>query len=96
MAISEFSSGPSRKLIGFVRKLPPDEARRVFKQRGYECYLLDAAALEKPGSFEVTDSVVISQEPAKPSRINRDLERFSFLLNYDCRLYVRFVPDLDS
>jgi hypothetical protein len=23
-------------------------------------------------------------------------ERFSFLLNYDCRLYVRFVPDLDS
>lgn len=95
MAISAFSAEPFRKRIGFVRILP-DEARGAFTQRGYECYLLDDAALARPGSLDTTDSIIISQRPEKPSHIMSDLARFSYLLNYDCRIYVRYAPDVNS
>jgi len=96
MAISEFSPGPSRSQIGFARSLPSEEAQEEFKRRGYGCFLLDDAALNDPGTLTTTSSVVISQQPDKPSHFVQDLERLSHLLNYDCRLYVRYQPDLAS
>ena len=96
MAISEFSAGPPRKRIGFVRNAPSVKARNAFKQRGYTCYLLDDAALNVPGTLNTTDSVIISQQPGKPSHFIRDLRSFSNVLNYDCRLYIRYAPDTDS
>lgn len=96
MAISEFSAGPTRKRIGFVRYPPASEAQIAFSQRGYDCYLLDDPALKKPGTIAVTSSVIISQLPGKPSRLKADIKRFRDVLNYDCRLYVRHLPDPDS
>lgn len=96
MAISELSAGPSRRRIGFARNPPPDDAKKAFKLRGYKCFLLDDAALEMPGSIDTMDSVIISQQPGKPSHFVGDLARFSYLLNYDCRLYARYLPNLAS
>jgi hypothetical protein len=95
MAISEFSSGPSRRRIGFARDLP-SAADGLLKQRGYECYLATDAELKVAGALATTDSLIISQEPAKPSWLKRDLERFAVFLDYDCRIYVRFYPEPDA
>lgn len=92
MAIPEFSTGPLRKRIGFVRVLPA-EALNVLKKRGYECYLLEEAALVEPGLLETTDSVVLTQMPEESYQVRQDLERYANLLNHDCRLYVRYAPD---
>lgn len=92
MSIPEFSTGPLRKQIGFVRVIP-GEARDVLKKRGYECYLLEEAALKDFGQLGTTDSVVLTQTPKDPYQVRQDLERFANLLNYDCRLYVRYARD---
>ena len=95
MAISVFSAGPSRRRIAFLRNIPR-EAQRAFEQRGYECYLTDAAAMANSGAIGTTDSLIISQRPEKPSQLIRDLKEYSHLLDHDCRLYLRYAPDLKS
>lgn len=93
MAISEFSAGPLRKCIGFSHALPKEKVRRVFEKRGYECYLLTEAVLKNPVRLGATDSVVLTQTQNDPYQVRKDLERFANILNYDCRLYVRYAPD---
>jgi hypothetical protein len=92
VSIPEFSPGALRRQIGFVRVLP-DRARDALRSRGYQCYLLDEAALQRPGEMETTDSVVLTQTREDPYQVRQDLDRFADLLDYDCRLYVRYVPD---
>jgi hypothetical protein len=95
MAILEISAGPLRTQIGFTRMVP-GEARDVFQRRGYDCYLLDDEALTKPGHIQTTDSVVLSQTQQAPYQVREDLERFGYLLNHDCRIYVRHAADRGS
>jgi hypothetical protein len=68
----------------------------MFNDRGYNCVSLDAKALLQPGLLSTTDSIVISQNPGKFARFKRDLDdlgAFANALDYDCRLYVRYVAD---
>jgi hypothetical protein len=96
MPISEFSPGPVRKRIGFVRLAPSSPLRGLIRSRGYEPYMLTEAKMAKPGFLETTDAVFIFQRPNKPSEILKDLDLFSSVLNYDCRLYIRYRADADS
>ena len=91
MAISQFSAGPLRRRIAFSRTLPP-ETTRIFKERGYECYLLEAAKLEEPDEIATTDSVVLTQTLENPQDIRKDLQRLAHVLDHGCCLYVRYVP----
>jgi hypothetical protein len=95
MPIAGFSSGPSRRKIGFVRKAAPLDASAALEARGYECFLVDEDRLDTE-ILSTTDSLVICQVPDKPSHFAQDLTRCSGVLNHDCRIYIRYAPDLAS
>jgi hypothetical protein len=92
MAIPQFSNGPKRRRIGFVRTMP-NGAAEALQRRGYDPYVLSKSQLTEPGCFETTGSIVLSQDPAEPERIRSELKAFSGALNHDCRLYVRYVAE---
>ena len=96
MAISEFLARRARNRVGFVRDLPGSEICRVFEKRGYECFLLNPPDLKIAGLLDTTDAVIVSQNPEKPSHFKTDLKDILGALDYDCRIYVRYAPDLTS
>jgi len=93
MAIAKISSGSPRRSIGFARSLPDAPAVELFKDRGYDCYLLTDQSAAQAGTLEKTDSIVLSYRKEKPSELG-DLRRFAYVLNYDCRIYLRYESDL--
>ncbi|WP_077033070.1 phosphotransferase [Pelomonas sp. KK5] len=92
MAITEFSSGPERRQVGFVGDMPAD-AVEALKRRGHEPYQLRTSDLSQRFFLGRTCAVVLTQQVESPKGIYRELEAFAGALNHDCRIYVRWAPD---
>ncbi|MHB8724019.1 MAG: phosphotransferase [Casimicrobiaceae bacterium] len=95
MAISEFSNGPKRRRVGFVGAMPEGAAEALIR-RGYDPYNLCESQIGKPGCFETTGSIILTQDVANPERIRSELKTFSGALNHDCRVYVRYITQGDK
>lgn len=90
MAITQFSSGPERRRVGFVGEMPT-AAVEALERRGYQPYLLQAADLSERFFYGQTCAIVLTQQAAIP--IYGQLKTFSDALNHDCCIYVRHALD---
>lgn len=96
MAIHEFTGAHQRRKIGFVEEDPPSDASTI--GHSFEFYRLDEKQLLDEGLLATTAAVVISQNPAKPTRVKTLLADYApTLLARDCRVFVRPVcPPADG
>lgn len=90
MAINQFSSGPTRRRVGFVGEMLP-AAVEALERRGYHPYLLKASELSERFCFGQTCAIVLTQKADIP--IYGELDTISDALNHDCRIFVRYAPD---
>jgi hypothetical protein len=90
LTIAQFSAGRKRNTVICIGDTPGDADAQAFSSRGYMVVGLANAELMDLQKLADVDSVVISQDPNKPSRIRPALERLARnLLACDCRIYVR-------
>lgn len=91
MAIPLYRIGPQRNRIAFVGPKDP-VGIQVFISRGFECWQIPLQEQPKPVDFWKVDSVIVSQNPAKPRDLVNFLEQYAHqLLAADCRIYLRFA-----
>lgn len=93
MAIMEFNVGPNRKTIGFVGDLP-EEARKVFNNLGYTVYLVDESTTSL--QLQMSCALVLSQIADKPLLVRADLEKYLYLIDHGCMLYIRYINDPEA
>lgn len=89
MAISLYQIGPQRNRIAFFG---PTEAAgtQTFSSRGFDCWEIPLEVRPEPSEFWTVDSVIVSQDPAKPRNLVNILEQYAHqLLAADCRIYLR-------
>lgn len=89
MAIPQYQIGPLRNRIAFFG--PTEEAgTQAFISRGFDCWQIPLESSPNLLEFWSVDSVIISQDPAKPRNLVYFLEQYAHqLLATDCRIYLR-------
>lgn len=89
MAIPLYQIGPQRNRIAFFG---PTEAAgtQTFISRGFDCWEIPLEARPDPLEFWTVDSVIVSQDPARPRKLIDFLQQYAHqLLAADCRIYLR-------
>lgn len=88
MSIVKFSEFRTRRKIGFLSAVPTG-ADDIFRDRGYECVLLDKVQSPGGNALWELDCLILLQNPDDPKLISEELKTYApLLLPRDGRIYI--------
>ncbi len=95
MVIHEIFKSATRNRIAFFEENPPSNAKNDL--RGFTVDRLDSSSIMDPNELLDIAGVIFQQNPARPNKIEFDLEQYAKrLLLYDCRVFIVPAPPDNS
>ncbi len=89
----ELNALRNRKSVVWLSIEPPDDAKRVFKEREYKVEACTDAQLQEPGFLAGLSAVVFTERSDNLGKVAEDLRSHAQrLLNYDCNIVLRAAP----